>query len=802
MNLPIEKLLSRLNAKRSGKDWTARCPAHDDSKASLSISEAENGSVLMHCFAGCTAQSIVDALGLTMKDLFPAKPARRSKPQIVCTYDYVDRRGKLLYQTVRFQLKDFKQRRPNPFTPGVWIWNLKGVPRVLYRLPEVKAAVEGGQCIYIAEGEKDVDELVKQGFAATCNPLGAKRDGSTWARAYTKTLRGAAKVIIIADKDEIGRRHAGVIATELHRVVKSIKVIELPDRGANKVKDAYDFFAAGGSAEEVRALVDAPPEFVPELEPQPRNPDCAVRESLDDSEEQNEGTPRKSVATRLLELANDFTFFHDPHDRGFVRLTVNRHVEIWQLNSSQFRKLLAQAFYKQTGSVANRNALADAISTLEGRSLFDSPEEPVFLRIAAHGENILIDLSDPQWRVVEVTPAGWRILNESPVAFIRTPAMRPLPLPATASKGSLEPLWQLVNVTSAQRPLVAGALVNGFHPHGPYFATNYVGEQGSAKSCIAKIHRLSIDPNETPLRSPPREERDLIVHAANNWIVALDNLSRLPDWQSDGICRLVTGGGHSARQLYTDGEEFSLSVKRPVILNGIEDVAARPDLAERALQIELETIPDDRRISEKELWRKFEEARPVIFSGLLNGLACALRELPNVKVDSLPRMADAALFATAAETAFGWERGTFITAYTNNLNEGAIASVDAHPVGLTIRQLLEGAPEWIGEPTELLKALNGCAADEIKRSRNWPQNARAVSACLRRLAQAFRRSGIELEFAHGKRRTIRLCKRVELASPASPHNVTSETSDANDANLQPLYDKKPAESLELIEELV
>jgi hypothetical protein len=799
MNMPIEKLLRRLNAKRSGKDWTASCPAHDDSKASLSISEAENGSVLVHCFAGCTAQSIVDALGLTMKDLFPAKAARRSKPQIVYTYDYVDRRGKLLYQTVRYQPKDFKQRRPNPSTPGDWIWNLKGVPRVLYRLPEVKAAVEGGQCLYVAEGEKDVDELVKQGFAATCNPLGAKLDGSTWARSYTNTLRGAAKVIVIADKDEIGRRHARVIAKALQRVTKSVKLVELPNGNAIKIKDAHDFFAAGGTADELRDLVDAVPEFVPELKAQPqKNPDCVEGESLDDSDEQNQESPRKSIATRLLELANDFSFFHDPQDRGFVRLSIGGHVEVWPLNYAQFRKLLAQAFYKRTDSVANRNALADAISTLEGRALFDSPEEPVFLRVAPHGENILIDLCDPQWRVIEVTPAGWRILNESPVAFIRTPAMRPLPVPAASSKGSLDPLWPLLNVAEDQRPLVAGALVNAFHPFGPYFVPNYVGEQGTAKSCAAKILRLCTDPNETPLRSPPREERDLIVHAANNWVVALDNLSRLPDWLSDGICRLATGGGHSARQLYTDGEEFSLSVKRPVILNGIEDVAARPDLAERALQIELETIPDDRRISEKDLWKNFEGAHPVIFSGLLNGLVCALRELPNLNFQFLPRMADAASFATAAETEFGWQRGTFITAYWRNLNEGAIASVEAHPVGLTIRQLLGGAPEWSGEPTDLLTALNGCTTDEVKRSRNWPQSARALSVCLRRLAQAFRRSGIELEFAHGKRRTIRLCKPRNFSSPAS---VELRTSDANDANLPLLHDENTTKT-PLIEELV
>jgi hypothetical protein len=496
----------------------------------------------------------------------------------------------------------------------------------------------------------------------------------------------------------------------------------------------------------------------------------AIKQRDDEPEAGASRPVRKSAATQLVKFADDFAFFHDAQSRAFVRLDVSGHGEIWPVKSSQFRNLLAQVFYQRTNKAVNRNALADAITTLQGRALFASPEEPVFLRVASHGENILVDVCDPQWRVVEVTAAGWRVLEQkqSPVAFIRTGAMRPLTFPALPSEGSLAPLWELLNVTPAQQPLVAGALLNYFHPHGPYFVLNFVREQGSAKSCAARILRTLIDPNENPLRSPPREERDLLVHAANNWCVALDNLSTLQHWLSDGLCRLSTGGGHSARQLYSDAEEFSLSVKRPVILNGIEDVAGRPDLAERALQIELETIPDNKRIREKDLWRKFEAARPVIFAAILNGLVCALREESNVSMESMRRMADAEFWATAGETAFGWKRGAFVAVYWQNLNEGAIASIDAHPVGVTIRQLLEREDEWSGEPAELLAALNDLASDEVRRAKNWPQTPRVLSACLRRLAQALRRVAIEADFGKKSgRRHIRLCKRGDPASFSS-----------------------------------
>jgi hypothetical protein len=532
-------------------------------------------------------------------------------------------------------------------------------------------------------------------------------------------------------------------------------------------------------------------------------PDADDEDAANEPKTKRPGRP--SAATRLVTFADKFEFFHDPQIRAFVRLNINDHVEIWPVNSTRFRNLLAQLFYKRTRTAINRNALADAVSTLDGLACHGSPEEPVFLRIAPYGENILIDLCDPDWRVVEVAPTGWRVLEKSPIAFIRTGPMRPLPFPMPTRESTLAPLWGLLNVTPAQRPLVAGALLNYFHPHGPYFVTNFVGEQGSAKSCAARIQRTLVDPNEIPLRSPPREERDLLVHASNNWCVVFDNLSGLPPWLSDGLCRLSTGGGHSARQLYTDGEEFSLSVKRPIILNGIEDVAARPDLAERALQIELETIPDDKRKSEKELWQEFEAVRPGLFSVILNGLACALRELPTVKLDALPRMADAALWASAGETAFGWQHGTFIGAYRQNLNEGAIASLDAHPVGVAIRHLLEDQNEWAGEPAQLLSALDESVSDELRHSRNWPKTPRALSVCLRRLAQALRRAGIDADFKKGKRRHIRLCKRGNLASLTSPATADSpdtDGGDAKDANLQPLHDASSALDEKLVEELI
>ncbi len=168
-------------------------------------------------------------------------------------YSYCDSKGKPTYETVRFKPKDFKQRQPDG--KGGYIWNLKGISSILYRLPEVMKAVGSGKVIYIVEGEKDVESLNKLELASTCNPMGAGK----WRDSYSETLTGA-NVVIIPDKDELGQRHAKQVAQSLHSKATSIKILELPGNG----KDITDWIDAGGTVEELEHMVVEALKFVPE----------------------------------------------------------------------------------------------------------------------------------------------------------------------------------------------------------------------------------------------------------------------------------------------------------------------------------------------------------------------------------------------------------------------------------------------------------------------------------------------------------------------------------------------------------
>src|SRR5208337_4196382 len=195
---------------------------------------------------------------------------------------------------------------------------------------------------------------------------------------------------------------------------------------------------------------------------------------------------------------------------------------------------------------------------------------------------------------------------------------------------SLDSLRSFLNVKSeADLVLVVTWLLACLRNRGPYPVLVLSGEQGSAKSTLAAILRALVDPNVAPLRALPREDRDLFIAASNGHVLAFDNVSGLAGWISDTLCRLATGGGFAVRQLYTDQDEVLFNGMRPVILNGIEDIVTRPDLADRALFLTLEAIPEERRRTEQELWAAFEAERPRILGILLDAVAEGIKRLPD-----------------------------------------------------------------------------------------------------------------------------------------------------------------------------
>jgi len=305
MSANIHEILSKLsNVKKSGDGFTAICPAHDDKNNSLSIKQ-DDTAILLHCFAGCETKAIVSAIGYKLSDLFAEKTAKK---KLLQTYDYVDITGKLIYQACRYEPKSFAQRRPDPDDPKNWIYNLKNVPSLPFRLPRIIDAVKQGKAIFIVEGEKDVISLEKLGLYATCNSGGAGK----WRKEFSQYF-SSANVILIADNDEPGRNHVQKVAELLFPYASYIAIANLD--GLSKGQDVSDWIKAGGTKEQLIEIVENSPRWIPQQDKTEE-----VQEKIKTQFTDPEHPPFKILGS------NDGCFYYMPdEDLQLVRLTAEQH---------------------------------------------------------------------------------------------------------------------------------------------------------------------------------------------------------------------------------------------------------------------------------------------------------------------------------------------------------------------------------------------------------------------------------------------------------------------------------------------
>jgi hypothetical protein len=734
----VERRLRELGREhRSG--WL--CPAHDDHKPSLTVNQGVKGVVLKCHRNTCTFEQIVAALDLTAADLFdvdkPNNTNTRSKTNsntktgrksnaplgdLVATYDYTDEEGNFLFQTVRYaNPKDFRQRRKGP--RGGWIGNLDGVRRVVYRLPEVVQGVKDGCTVFIPEGEKDVDALVSLGEVATCNPMGA----GGWKSDYTDMLAGAKKVVVIADRDKPGYTHARHVADELSKVVPEVTLVE-PAEG----KDVSDHLEAGFTLADLEEVTE-------------RADDVA---GADD--ESDEKVPQATALVRLAERGNRFVQGDDGRVYAVPLQGPNLARPLKGRNS--LRASMAAAYYQHYRKAPSSSALADFLNVIEGRALA-AEREPLALRVAAIEGGIVLDLGTGDGKVVVVDKSGWRVLDRSPVLFRRTELTGALPEPT--SGGDLEKLREHINVTDEAWHLLVAVLVCWLMSDIPRPVTLLTGQHGTGKSTTARLLASMIDPSPAQLRAAPRDFPAWVLTASSSWVVALDNLSSIPEWLSDAICRASTGEGDAKRSLYSDDSLTVFSFRRNVMLTAIDAGALRGDLGDRLVPLEQDPINPSCRKLDKEIAAAFGAAHPGLLGALLDLVVKVLGELPNVQVTDPPRMADFAHVLAAVDAVTGWES---LSEYRELGGQIAAQVIESDPVAQRVAELarshsVEKAGEpWEGTATELLTAIT-----PERVPKDWPRNGRAMGGRLRRAAPALRSTGIGVDFPRTEHaRQIRL----------------------------------------------
>lgn len=471
-----------------------------------------------------------------------------------------------------------------------------------------------------------------------------------------------------------------------------------------------------------------------------------------ETQRQNPLADAETQSARLIRLVEDLGMFLflSMDGKCYVSLQRDGHQENLLISGSLFRDLLFYRYFETHAQPPSERSIKEVITVLEGRARFENRREQVYLRVARHGNDLYLDLGDADWRAVRIHKEGWEVIQNPPVRFVRSASMLPLPTPERG--GDLSELRTVINIGEDDWPLICGWLVGTLNPEGPFAHLILHGEQGSGKSNLARMLKGLVDPSTTLLRGAPTQERDLMVAAQNSWILSYDNLSRISNGLSDALCRLATGGGIGARRLYTDGEEYLIEAKRPLLFTSITEIATRSDLLDRSIVISLPTIATEQRRPEQEIVSEFEGMKGRLLGRLLDGVSSALHlqeTAAEALTGQLPRMADFTVWVTAAEMGMGLQPMSFFQAYNRNREMANDVALEGTPLAQIIMSFVDRSGGNLEETsTSLWGKVLASVATTDPRYRHLPKSVRQLTEQLERMSPNLRAVGYDANRRH------------------------------------------------------
>ncbi len=713
MNELLNSALAHLNltGKRTPDGrHIAWCPFHPDGQGTpphqANLLVSDRGFI---CHA-CGAQG-------SLRDLAGRLEIPTSAAEVV--YVYQDADGNDKFRIVRRAGKKFSVQHRNK--SGGWSKGLGPAVRVIYRLPEILKS-ESNVPVFIVEGEKDADRLAANGRIATTNPFGAGK----WRPEYNEPLRDR-NVIIIPDNDEAGRNHAIVVAQSLTGVAKSIKVVALPD--LDEKGDVSDWLNAGHTIEDLDRVVEASPVWTAD-EGEEASP-MGVRD----------GDPKDLVRTLLDE---GIELFHDQFKVPHARVPVDGHWENCALGDFGFKRWAALRYYERTGKMLQRDKFSAALLVLEAKAANEAPQRELHTRVANFEGAIWYDLSDRDWRCVRIAPDGWEVVSDPPILFRRWPHQQPQVEPVRG--GSLGNIFNFLPLSRAEwetllLPYLVACLVPDI-PH-PILAT--FGPNGAGKSTISRIFKILIDPSTLATLAFGTDQAGLVQQLSHHYYACYDNVSALPDWASDFLCRASTGEGFTKRGLYTNDEDFIYAYRRCASLNGLNLVVLKPDLLDRTILVHVEGIGKTERREEKEFWTQFESVRARLLGAVFDALSVAMKVKTAQKHKDLPRMADFAAWGAAAAEAIGIGSQTFLDHYARDEGARIEELICEDPLALAIVELVRARGSWSGLASELLKEVKrwGHMENADQHDARWPKTPNRLSARLNELQASLGKAGVE-----------------------------------------------------------
>lgn len=502
------------------------------------------------------------------------------------------------------------------------------------------------------------------------------------------------------------------------------------------------------------------------------------------SEENKHNGGKENQADKLINLAKDCKFFKDDLGEGFAAAHIDDHWEVMGLTSKKFKLYLTSLYYKEIQEAPSPEAINQALNVLNMKAVFSDDEFVLSKRIAKLGDTYYYDLVDDDWRVVKINGGGCRIDEKPPILFTRTNNMKEQQEPDLTVKP--KKLLDLINKhfrlkDKTDKILFATYLTSCFIPEIAHTIAIIYGEKGAAKSTTMTMLKELVDPGQISLLTMPTLIQELAIILSNNYMPCFDNMESLSDSQSNMLCMAATGGAFSKRTLYTNDDETILKLKRCVALNGINVVAQKPDLLDRAILIELPRIPKGERKTEKKIWEEFDKDKPKFLGAIFNTISEAISLYGMQELTEVGRMADFTLWGYSISEVLGLGGESFIDAYLGNqtrVNEEALSS---NPLAEALIAFMRDKKSWTGSVSELLGKLGVVATNNSinTRIKSWPANASVLSRRLKEIKSNLEDVGIQYDIRNaGQYKKITLENdRVEVLykkAKASEKNSKSE----------------------------
>lgn len=353
-----------------------------------------------------------------------------------------------------------------------------------------------------------------------------------------------------------------------------------------------------------------------------------------------------------------------------VTLTSKGKDKTYNANSSQFKHVLNNIL-RRDRIYLSEYKMKELITFFNSEAYESEARKDVFIRVGNCDDKVIVDLNNDENQFVVIDKNGWSITGKSPVPFVRPTKQLPMPLPKMAElKHFLKMFQELFNLKNFENyKLILAFILQSLNrgTKGGFPILIFEGRHGEGKSTASVRTKKLIDSTMPVLFTPPKNTEDILVITNSSYLLAFDNLSGMTWEMADTFCRVATAAGISKRVLFTNDTEKIYNIKRPVILNGIEEPSHRPDFVDRSILIQVRKSANF--VSDETLTAVFNEQYPLLLGGLYSLLSRCLALINEIPDNNLPRMADFAKMGIAMEIALNLPPGDFLKTYYENINE-------------------------------------------------------------------------------------------------------------------------------------